>query len=101
MYISYVSPADGKVHRYFVDFIVKFDNGQTLLIEIKPHSQTLPPVPPKKKTHKAVVSFTEAARVYSINMAKWNAAKAFAARNENMQFVVFTEKELRKLGGPF
>ena len=45
--VPYRSPIDGRMHRYFPDVIVhKYDgNGKkhTVMIEIKPYKQTLPP----------------------------------------------------------
>ena len=45
--IPYKSPIDGRYHRYFPDFLVKRinKNGQkeTILIEVKPEYQTVPP----------------------------------------------------------
>ena len=46
-YIPYISPVDNRQHRYFVDFKVKFANGTTILIEIKPAHQTKKPVAKK------------------------------------------------------
>jgi hypothetical protein len=47
--IPYISPHDNRYHRYFPDFLVKVKtrNGQhkTMLIEIKPKKQTIPPEP--------------------------------------------------------
>ena len=49
MTIPYVSPVDGKYHRYFPDFLVKYrdKNGitKTMMIEVKPQKQTEPPKP--------------------------------------------------------
>lgn len=81
--IRYTSPKDGKVHRYFVDFIVHFDTGDTVLVEIKPFSQT---VKPKSKDQDDWLT-------YAINLAKWKAAKSFA-QDHKMKFIVITEKEL-------
>ena len=97
--IEYVSPKDGKVHRYFVDFIVRFKNGSVIMVEIKPKAQAIPPSPPKKKSNKALARFQEDMMVFMINQAKWNAAIQFGKRN-GFDFVVYTEDELRKLGMP-
>ena len=52
--IPYVSPLDGRIHRYFPDFIVnKINNNgvkETLMIEVKPSKQTKPPVKKEKVT---------------------------------------------------
>lgn len=97
--IEYISPKDGRIHRYFVDFIVKFKNGKAVMVEIKPFGQTVPPAVPKKKSNKALARFQEDTMVFLINQAKWNAAMTFA-RQKGMDFVVYTENELRKLGCP-
>ena len=47
--IPYISPIDGKRHRYFPDFYVKTKNGDKFLVEIKPKRQTKPPKKPKRK----------------------------------------------------
>ena len=50
--IPYVSPADGKVHRYFPDFWIKKRSGRCILIEVKPYKQTQPPDPANKNKTK-------------------------------------------------
>jgi hypothetical protein len=97
--IQYISPIDGKPHRYFVDFLVRFKNGNVVMVEIKPYGQSIPPVEPKKKSNKAMLRFREEMSVYLINMAKWKAATEFCAKN-GMRFMVYTERELRSLGMP-
>lgn len=58
--IPYRSPIDGKVHRYFPDFIVKQINKngikETILIEVKPKAQTMPPNIANKNTAKGNIS---------------------------------------------
>ena len=47
--IPYISPLDGRVHKYYVDNFVIIKEGEIIkkyLIEIKPSSQTAPPKPP-------------------------------------------------------
>lgn len=93
-YIPYISPVDNRQHRYFVDFKVKFANGSTLLIEIKPAHQTKKPVPRKGK--KAALLESEV-KTYAVNYAKWKAAEKYAA-DRGMKFAVFTEHTLKSLG---
>ena len=38
--VPYICKTDNKLHRYFTDVKVKFKNGKTYLIEIKPEKQT-------------------------------------------------------------
>ncbi|QIG73829.1 head closure [Rhizobium phage RHph_N34] len=97
--IQYVSPVDGKPHRYFVDFLVRFKDGNIVMVEIKPYGQTIPPVEPTKKSNKALGRYREELSTYLINMAKWKAANDFCAKN-GMRFLVYTERELRSLGMP-
>ena len=86
--IPYVSPVDGRVHRYFVDFKIQTVNSKTYLVEIEPLYQTLPPQS-KRKTQK----FLKEASTYMVNQAKWESAKRFA-KARNWEFIVITEKEL-------
>lgn len=91
--IPYVSPVDGKIHRYFVDFFVKIRNKdgsiQKYLVEIKPEKFTKPPEIPKKKTRK----FIDEVFLYGTNQAKWKAANEFCI-NQGWKFLVLTEKDL-------
>lgn len=86
--IPYVSPIDGKVHRYFVDFKIQTVNNKTYLVEIKPLYQTVAPQS-TRKTKK----FLKEASTYMVNQAKWESAKRFA-KARNWEFIVITEKEL-------
>ena len=50
--VPYISPVDGKLHRYFVDNIVTLKEGgnvKTYLVEIKPSKQTVAPIFSKRK----------------------------------------------------
>jgi len=89
--IPYVSVVDNKVHRYFVDFILEYEDrkGETrrALVEVKPHKQTQPPVPPKKKSK----YYINEVLTYHVNMSKWKAAIEFCKKN-SMDFVILTEK---------
>lgn len=86
--IPYVSPVDGRTHRYFVDFKIQTVNGKTYLVEIKPFKQTLPPES-KRKTKR----YLEEAATFLVNQAKWEYAKKYA-KTRNWEFIVITEKEL-------
>lgn len=86
--VPYISPVDGRVHRYFIDFKIKTVNNKTYLVEIKPKSQTLPPQG-TKRTQK----FLAEAKTYMVNQAKWEAATKYA-KDRNWEFIVLTEYEL-------
>jgi hypothetical protein len=91
--IPYISPLDGKMHRYFVDFYVKLRDSsgkiQTYIIEVKPWVQTQPPVQKKRVT----AGYLKECQTFAVNQAKWKAAEKFAQIN-GIQFKVMTEKEL-------
>ena len=40
--IPYICETDKKIHRYFMDFIIKYKDGRTVLVEVKPAKETLP-----------------------------------------------------------
>ena len=93
--VPYRSPIDGRLHRYFVDFTVKFKTTdgktKTALIEVKPLAQTKPPViqESKKKTKK----YISEVMTWGVNEAKWKAAKEYC-EDRGMDFIILTEKEL-------
>jgi hypothetical protein len=90
--IPYISPLDRKVHRYYTDGVLALKEGEEIkkyIIEIKPLSQVLPPKPGKKK--KTTVIYEN--QRYVQNMAKWEAARKYAAKH-NFNFWILTEKEL-------
>jgi len=91
--IPYVSPVDGKRHRYFPDFLVKVrtkDGKQkTMLIEIKPKKQAMEPVKKKRITKQ----YIQEVATYGINQAKWKAATEFCL-DRGWEFKVLTEEHL-------
>ena len=91
--IPYRSPIDGRVHRYFVDFVVtkinKEGKRETSLIEVKPAAQTKPPERQTKKTKRYITEVM----TWGVNEAKWKAAKEFC-EDRGWTFHVFTEREL-------
>ena len=91
--IPYQNPLTGRISRYFVDFNITMrdKNGEIkkFLIEIKPFSQTLPPVQKNKKTKSLIYQQAE----YVKNQAKWAAAQKFC-ESRNSTFVIITEKQL-------
>lgn len=92
--IPYISPIDRKVHKYYVDFYVKIKdthgNIKKYLIEIKPKKFTQEPIKPKKMTKQ----FIQEVYTYSVNQAKWKAAKEFCA-DRGFEFLILTEEELK------
>jgi len=89
MTIPYVSPIDGRYHRYFPDVLIKKKDGKVILVEIKPYAQTQEPKRPKTQTKR----YIEEVKTYVVNQAKWKAAKEHAD-DKGWEFVVMTEREL-------
>lgn len=87
--IPYISPVDGKVHRYFPDFWIKKLDNTIMVVEIKPNKQTKPPKPTKKITK----SYLNEVKTWGINSAKWKAAKSFC-QDRNWNFVIMDEFNL-------
>ncbi len=91
--IPYISPKDNRYHKYYPDMLVKIKNIQgkieTVLIEIKPFAQTIPPV---KKTRITKTFITEVL-TYAINQAKFEAAQKYCD-TKGWKFQIMTEKEL-------
>ena len=91
--IPYRSPLDGKIHRYFPDFLIKVKESdgsiKKYMIEIKPSKQTVPPPKPKRQTQKYISEVYE----YAKNQSKWESAREWCADN-GYEFKVITENEL-------
>lgn len=89
--VPYISPLDGKQHRYFVDFIIKVKTKtgeiKTYGIEVKPSSQCAPPTTKNKKR------LVEETATYAVNKAKWEYAKEFF-ESRGAAFMVITEKDI-------
>jgi len=92
--VPYYNDVDHKVHNYYVDLVaaIKDNNGniQKYLIELKPFSQTQPPVQSNKKKRSTVLYEH---LMYHKNQCKWKAASDYAAK-KGMKFIVLTEKYL-------
>jgi hypothetical protein len=91
--VPYVCPTDKKAHRYFIDLKIKFSNGRTVLVEIKPKKQTTPPLRPKRQTKKYITEVM----TYVKNEAKWKAATKYA-KDRGYHFEIWTEDTLKQLG---
>lgn len=93
--VPYISPVDNRRHRYYPDFLITEKdtegNIKTIMIEIKPQSQTKPPTVKKRATKKYLTECV----TYSKNQAKWDAARTFCKRR-GWDFMVLTEKEIMR-----
>lgn len=91
------SLADRISHRYYPDIFIKVKDNQdkfiNYILEIKPYSQTVKPVEPKKKTKKALAKYENALTEFLKNAKKWEAAEKFS-KERGMVFKVLTERNL-------
>lgn len=90
--IPYISPVDGRQHRYFPDMIIKvMKDGipRTYVVEIKPENQTVEPKVRKRVTKRYISEVT----TYGINQAKWAAATEYC-KDRGWEFKIITEKDL-------
>ena len=92
--IPYISPLDGRVHRYFPDFYIKVkqhnDKIKKYIIEVKPKKQCSPPDPkPSKRTKRW---FSEV-KTWGVNEVKWRSANSWCL-DKGMEFKILTEDDL-------
>jgi len=91
--IPYISPIDGKYHRYFVDFkvtvVTRGNIQKTYLLEVKPSVQANKPTIGNKRK-KRILSEQ---MTYAVNQAKWTAAGKYAT-DRGWEFKIVTEKDL-------
>lgn len=92
--IKYYSTTDQKIRTYHMDFLLKYKHQdgsiKTLLVEIKPYAQT---VPPKKGRRKKIETYLNEEKTFRVNQDKWTAAEAWAKKH-GCDFQVITEYEL-------
>ena len=92
--VKYYSPVDERNRRYIVDFWIEYidKNGKTHqeIIECKPYAQT---IPPKNTLKKKKESYLRECYTYAVNIAKWEAATAWA-KLHGMKFRIVSEKQI-------
>ena len=86
MQIPYILATDGSQHTYNPDYVLEMQNGEKVVIEIKPLSQCKKPLNENGWAWDA----------YIHNMSKWSAAKRFC-EDRGIKFKIITEKTLQKL----
>ena len=88
--IPYLSPVDGRIHRYYPDFYIKVKKHdgtiEKSIVEIKPKIQCSPPKIPDRKTRR----FYNAVKTWAVNEAKWKYATEFCDVN-SMDFKILNE----------
>lgn len=88
--IPYLSPVDGRWHRYFPDFYVRTKEG-SMILEVKPASQSVAPEQKKRVTKRYLTEVM----TYGVNQAKWKAAVEYCD-DRKWKFKVLTENEIFK-----
>lgn len=91
--IPYRCKTDGKTHIYYPDLKVKFANGETHLVEIKPKNQTREPKKQSRVTKKYLIEVL----TYAKNISKWEAASAWSEK-QGYKFNVWTEETIKSFG---
>jgi hypothetical protein len=91
--IPYRWKVDKKVHRYYMDLYIEWNNGEKVLVEIKPKKETAPPKEPTRKTKRYINEVT----TYIKNSDKWEAAKHYA-HARGWRFEIWTEETLKNKG---
>lgn len=91
--IDYYNDLDKKHHRYFPDFLIEYLDTNSvprkMLIEVKPHCQTIEPKPRKNKKTMLFETTT-----WITNNAKWEAAKIWCKQHD-IEFKILTEKQIK------
>ena len=94
--IKYISPLDNKMHTYWIDFYLKIKSSdgsiKQMLIEVKPHAETIEP----KRGKKRQKTYLREVTTYVRNQAKWKYARAFA-KSKGCEFIVLTEVMMPQL----
>ena len=100
MVIPYLDRTTGKIgthRRYFPDFVVERvgsnGNKETLVIEVKPYNQTIPPV---IKNNKIKKNQLHSILTYAKNKCKWDSAEQYC-KARGYKFILLTEKEINSL----
>lgn len=94
--IPYQSPKDGRMHRYFVDYVVWTmtpDGLKKFLVEIKPSAECSMPKPPKRRS--LYESYRRKLETFAVNREKWKYAREWC-RQHGYGFLILTENELNK-----
>jgi hypothetical protein len=91
--IPYVYDVDRRVHSYYMDLKIKYRSGVTMLVEIKPASQTAAPKNSNTRTKRHITE----SLTYVKNINKWTAASEYA-KDRGWKFEIWTEHELTAMG---
>jgi len=92
--VPYYDPVKRRSRRYFPDFVIRKVGAkgieETLMIEVKPYSETMRPRHTPRKRRSRIISEE---LTWATNQAKWAAAREYCARH-GWEFVTMTEREI-------
>lgn len=94
--VPYINPMTGTKWNYHPDFVVKIKEGNNTrieMIELKPKAETEPPVQSPKKRKKTL---TEQIERWTLNSAKWEAARAYCKAHKWSFKVLYMENKIFK-----
>ena len=91
--VRYFYDVDKVWRRYFIDLTIRWKNGKTILVEVKPKKQCQPPKVKKPKSQRSL----NEAFTWVMNCNKWEAADK-VAKDNGWEFVIWTEDELKRFG---
>jgi endogenous inhibitor of DNA gyrase (YacG/DUF329 family) len=93
LYIPYISPKDGRRHRYFPDVLLtakqKDGSIKTIMVEIKPKKETKEPKVQSQKTKRYINEVV----TWGVNQAKWKSAQEYCD-DKGYEFRLITEDDL-------
>lgn len=92
--IPYICETDKQMHRYYTDFVIKYDTGRTVVVEVKPFKETQKPESSRGKNRQRLLS---EGLTYVKNQSKWKTAREYCL-DRGWHFEVWTEKELTAMG---
>lgn len=91
--IPYTDRATNRLRRYFPDFVIKKRNADgtltTIVIEVKPYAQTVPPEKGKKTERR----YLSECKTFATNYSKFEFATRYC-KSKGWNFVILTEREL-------
>ena len=97
IYIPYIKPTDGRIHKYFIDFnfTIQDKDGKRhkFLIEVKPAKQCNPP---NTKNRKNKMNLLKEQITYATNTSKWKSASEWAKKH-GYTFTIVTEMDIKNL----
>lgn len=87
--VPYYDITTNRPRRYFPDFLIHTSEKQTVMIEVKPSTQTKPP----KKKSRITKGYINEVLTYGKNTSKWEAAEQYC-KKRGWTFSIMTEDQI-------